>query len=153
QVRRQAETSRRTRGARVRLTDVARGDLAHVDRLVERLGVDAVGQRDLAQHPAGLRRLLDDLRRLVVADVWVQRGGDGKRRRRAALRPFAVDLDAVDALLGERRRRRRQKLDRLQQVARDQRDADVELELALHAADRDRGVVADDLRADLQDDL
>ena len=46
-----------------------------------------------------------------------------------------------------------QQLDRLQQVARDQRDAHVELELALHAADRDRGVVADHLRADLEHDL
>ena len=49
--------------------------------------------------------------------------------------------------------RRREQVDRLQQVARDQRDAHVQLELALHAADRDRGVVADHLRADLQHDL
>src|SRR3712207_8888882 len=43
-----------------------------------------------------------------------------------------------------------QQVDRLQQVAGDQRDAHVELELALHAADGDRGVVADHLRADLE---
>ena len=43
--------------------------------------------------------------------------------------------------------------DRLEQVARDQRDAHVELEVALRAGDRDRGVVADHLRADLEHDL
>ena len=47
----------------------------------------------------------------------------------------------------------REQVDRLQQVARDERDAHVELELALQAADGDRGVVADDLRGHLEDDL
>jgi hypothetical protein len=42
---------------------------------------------------------------------------------------------------------------RIRRGAGDQGDADVELELALHATDRDRGVVADHLRADLQHDL
>ena len=49
--------------------------------------------------------------------------------------------------------RGREQVDRLEQVARDQRDPHVELELALQAADRDRGVVADHLRGDLQHDL
>jgi hypothetical protein len=44
-------------------------------------------------------------------------------------------------------------VDGLQEVARDERDAHVELELALHAADGDRGVVADDLGGDLEDHL
>jgi hypothetical protein len=44
-------------------------------------------------------------------------------------------------------------VDRLQQVARDERDAHVELELALQAADGDGGVVADDLRGHLEDNL
>ena len=48
---------------------------------------------------------------------------------------------------------RREQRDRLEQVARHQRDVDVELERARHAADRDRGVVADHLRGDLRDDL
>ena len=43
--------------------------------------------------------------------------------------------------------------DRLQQVLGDQRDAHVELELALHTADGDRRVVADHLRGDLEHDL
>ena len=51
-------------------------------------------------------------------------------------------VDAVD-----------EQVDRLQQVARHERDADVELELALQAGDGHRRVVADDLRGDLQHDL
>src|SRR3712207_8975759 len=42
---------------------------------------------------------------------------------------------------------------RSDEVARHQRDAHVELELPLRAADRDRRVVADDLRGHLEDDL
>ena len=67
--------------------------------------------------------------------------------------PSLLTCDAVDALLGERGRRRRQQVDRLQQVARHERDADVELELALQPGDGHRRVVADDLRGDLQHDL
>src|SRR5438445_65429 len=64
-----------------------------------------------------------------------------------------VRLDPVDALLGKHACRGREQAQRLQQVARDQRDADVELELPLEAADGDRGVVADHLRRHLQNDL
>ena len=70
-----------------------------------------------------------------------------------ALALLAIRLDAVHALLREEPGRARQQLDRLQQVARHQRDVDVELEVPVHAADRDRGVVADHLRRDLRDDL
>ena len=128
-------------------------DLAQVERLVERRLVDALLARHLAQRPAARRRVLDDLRRAVVADERVQRGGDGQRALGRRLAAGEVGLDALDALLAQGVRRRRQQVDRLQQVARDQRDPHVELELALHAADRDRGVVADHLRGDLQHDL
>ena len=47
----------------------------------------------------------------------------------------------------------REQADRVEQVARDQRHPDVQLEVPLHAGDRDRRVVADHLGADLQDDL
>ena len=105
--------------------------------------------------PPGLGGLLDDLGGLVVADVRVQRGG----RRRASTSARALACPPRLASMpsthfsANATRRRRQQVDRLQQVARDQRDAHVELELALHAADRDRGVVADHLRGDLQHDL
>ena len=54
-------------------------DLAQVERLVERRLVDAVLARDLAQRAPAGRRVLDDLGRAVVADVRVERGGDGER--------------------------------------------------------------------------
>src|SRR3954467_7120590 len=79
----------------------ARRDLAQVQRLVEGLLVDAVLARDLAQRPAGGRRLLDDVGRAVIADERVQRGGDGQRALGGGLQAGRVGLDAVDALLGE----------------------------------------------------
>src|SRR4051794_22566816 len=106
------------------------GDLAQVERLVERLLVDTVLARDLSQRPSALRRVLDDLGRLVVADERVQRGGDRERALGRALAALEVGLDAVDALPGEQHGSAREQLDRAEQVARDQRDADVELELA-----------------------
>ena len=60
-----------------------------------------------------------------------------------------LGLDDVDALLGQQGAGRGEQHDRPQQVVRHQRDLHVQLEVALHAADRDRGVVADHLRADL----
>src|ERR671931_1994017 len=47
--------------------------LAVIEGFVERLLVDAGLARDLAQRAAGARRFLDDLGRLVVADVRVER--------------------------------------------------------------------------------
>src|SRR3954468_9839885 len=81
------------------------GNLAEVQRLVERLLVHAVLACDLAQRAAGLRGVLDDLRRAVVADERVQRGGDGERALGRALAALEVGLDAVDALLREQLRR------------------------------------------------
>ena len=48
---------------------VRAGHLAVVERLLEDLLVDPHLERDLAQRPAGLVRLLDDLGAAVVADV------------------------------------------------------------------------------------
>ena len=126
---------------------------AVVERLVEHVVVDARLARDLAQRPARPRRLLDDLARLVVADVRVERRRGRERQLGVALALLAVRLDPVDALLGEQPRRGREQPDRVEQVPRHQRDEDVQLEVALHAADRDRRVVADHLRRDLRHDL
>ena len=79
----------------------SRRDLAQVERLVERLLVDAVLARGVAQRAAARRGRLDDLRRLVVADERVERGRDGERALGGALAALEVGLDAVDALLGQ----------------------------------------------------
>ena len=54
-----------------------------------------------------------------------------------------VGLDADDAIVGERARRVGQQPDRLQHVGGEHRLVDVELEMALARADRDRGVIAE----------
>ena len=63
--------------------------LAQVHGLVVGLLVDAHLKRDLAEGAARVGGLLDDLGRLVVADVGVQGGGGGQRRlgRAAACPP------------------------------------------------------------------
>src|SRR6476620_1895170 len=146
-----AATTRRsgTRALRIgrailRLPRAPRGDLAQVERLVQRCLVHAVLARDLAQRPARRGRVLDDLRRLVVADERVERGGHGERRLGRPGRALEVGLDPLDALGREQAALGPQQLDRLEQVAGDERDADVELEVALRAREGDRGVVADD---------
>src|SRR4029079_5356235 len=70
-----------------------------------------------------------------------------------ALARLAIGLDPVHALLGEQTRRAGQQLDRVEQVPREQRHEDVQLEMALHPTDRDRPVVPDHLRGDLRHDL
>ena len=97
--------------------------------------------------------LLHDLARAVVADVRVERGRGRERQLGVALGVLALRLDAVDALLGEEPRRAREQLHRVEDVAGEQRHEDVQLEVALHAADRDRDVVPDHLRRDLRHDL
>jgi hypothetical protein len=96
---------------------------------------------------------LDDLGGLVVADVRVERGGDRQRGLGRSLAAFEVGLDPLDALGREQPALGGEQLDRLEQVARDQRDAHVELEVALRSGEGDRGVVADHLSCDLHDDL
>src|SRR5262245_28679874 len=68
---------------------------AVVERLVQRGLVDPRVAGDLAQGAAGARRLLDDLGRLVVPDVRVQRGRGRKRQLRVALVVLTVGLDPV----------------------------------------------------------
>ena len=58
---------------------------------------------DLAQRPAGGGGLLHDGGGLVVADVRVERGGDGEGRLGEAGADLEVGLEAVDALLGQQR--------------------------------------------------
>ena len=53
---------------------------AQVERLVERLLVHALLERDLADRAPRGDRLVDDLGAAVVADVRVERGGDRRRR-------------------------------------------------------------------------
>jgi hypothetical protein len=66
---------------------------------------------------------------------------------------FPVSFDSVDALLREQARGGAEQLDRVEQVAREQRHENVQLEVPLHASDRDGRVVADHLRRDLRHDL
>src|SRR4051812_3346323 len=75
---------------RGRLPPVPRRDPPQIDDPVVELRLHALLERDVAQEPPRLRRLLDDRRRLVVADVLVERGGDGQRRLRRALRALLV---------------------------------------------------------------
>src|SRR4051812_32429485 len=78
-----------------------------------------LGPGHLAQRAAARRRLLDDLRGLVVADVRIERGGHGQRALGRRLAAGQVRLDAVDALLAQHRRARREQVDGLEQVLRD----------------------------------
>ena len=89
----------------------------------------------------------------LVADVRVERRADRRRRLRVLLAARDVGLDAVDALVGEHARDVGQQAQRLEQVAGHHRHVDVELEVALRATERDRGVVAEHLRRDLRDRL
>src|ERR687893_120717 len=57
--------------------------------------------RDLAQRAPAGRGVLDDLRRAVVADERVERGGDGEGALGRRLAAGQVGLDPVHALLGE----------------------------------------------------
>src|SRR3546814_4806801 len=61
-----------------------------------------------------------------------------------------VRFDPVDAAFGETGHAHGQEMDRAQHVGADQRHEDVEFELALHPADRDRLVVADHLRRSVE---
>src|SRR2546430_6939234 len=61
---------------------------AVVERLVEGLLVDAGLARDLTERTARARRFLDDLGRLVVADVRVERRRRRERQLRVALAPL-----------------------------------------------------------------
>src|SRR5207237_6870068 len=110
--------SRNVRGLTLRVVRLRH--LAVVERLVEGLLVDAGLAGHLAERTARARGLLDDLGRLVVADVRVQRRRSGERQLRVALAGLAVGLDPLDAALGEEARGAREELDRVQEVPREQ---------------------------------
>src|SRR5947209_4167754 len=99
----------RGRGSAVRLRH-----RAVVERLVENAVLDALLARDFAKRATGGGGLLDDLRRLVVADVRVERGRRRESQLRVALTVLAVRLDPVDALLREQPARAREELHRLE---------------------------------------
>ena len=102
------------RHRRTALAVVRARHLAVVERLVEHVLGDTLLPRDLAQRPARRRRLLDDLARLVVADVRIERGRSRRASPRRSARVcsrFASIPD--DALLVEQPARGREQLDRL----------------------------------------
>ena len=105
-------------------------------------------ERRFLQRRALLVRLLRDRRGLVVADVRRERGDQHQRARHAAGR-CARDWPRCRARSARRspRRRRASSRDALQEVVDDERLADVELEVAQRAAEVDRDVVAQHLRA------
>ena len=102
---------------------------------------------DLANRLALRERLLGDARRLLVAEVLVERGHDRRRALGVLAQPLDVGGDAVDTAVGEQPRHRGKQPDRLEQVAPEHRQHDVELEVPRGATPRHRGVVADDLGA------
>ena len=87
-----------------------------VERLVERLLVDAGFAGDLPQRPAGRGGFLDDLGRLVVADVRVERCRGRERELGVVLAGLSVRLDPVDALLGEEASGRGEEADRVEEL-------------------------------------
>src|SRR3954468_5113467 len=110
-------------------------------------------EHNLLDRLAFFQCLLGDLRGLVVPDVVVERRDDGGRGLCIVAAALFVRLDPVDALVGQQPRDRAQESDRLQQVARDDRQHHVELEVAGAGAECDRTVVAHHLRDDLADRL
>ena len=62
--------------------------------------------------------------------------------------PRLVHLEAGDRAVGQRAPGVAEQADAFEQVVRDHRQHHVQLEVAGLAGDRDRGVVADDLRRD-----
>ena len=97
---------------------------------------------------------LDDLGRDLVADVRVERGADRRRRLRVLLHRSTFGFDAVDALVGEHASTRSvsKRIDssRLRAISGTNTFSS---KLPCEPGERDRGVVADHLRADLGDDL
>src|SRR5579862_8433761 len=77
------------------------GHLAVVQRLVQDIVRNTLLPRDVAQRATAGRSLLDDLARLVVADVGIERGRRRQRQLGVALALLAVRLDAGHTLLVE----------------------------------------------------
>ena len=122
------------------LRAVRLGHLAVVERLVERRPrrLPRPARPRAAKRPDA-SGFLDDLGRLVVADVRVER----RRRGQASARRSARSCSRLASIpsthfSANRRDALGEQLDRVEQVPRQQRHEDVQLEVALHAADRDR---------------
>src|SRR5829696_1438986 len=126
---------------------------AVVERFVQHVLLDTRLPGHLTQRAPGGSRLLDDLSSLVVADVRIQCSRSGKGELGVALARLSVRLDAFHALLCEKPGGARQKADRLEQVPGEKGDEYVQLEVPLHPADGDGGVVPDHLRRDLRHDF
>src|SRR6476659_2506686 len=97
-------TSRKaTPGLSGLLQYAAFGHRHHVEHLVGfGRGDQSLVDDDVTDRAAVLLCLPHDARRGLVADEWVERGGDRRRRRGIPIAPLLVCLDAVDALVGER---------------------------------------------------
>ena len=93
-------------------------------------------------------RRLGDLRRLVVADVRVERGDQHERLAQLLVDPRAVGLDAGGAVVVEAAAGVGEQPRRLQEAVDDERLVDVQLEVAAGAAEVHRHVVAEHLAAD-----
>jgi hypothetical protein len=91
---------------------------------------------------------LGDPGRGFVADHRIQRGDEDRVACQRGGDAVAPDREPGDRRIGQLRHRRRQQGNRLQQVVRDQRQHHVELEVAALPGHGNRGVIADDLRAD-----
>src|SRR5437764_11549049 len=78
-----------------------------IERLIERLLVDTRFAGDVTQRTAGAGGFLDDLGRLVVADVRVERGRRRERQLGVVLGVLAVCLDSLHALHVQEARSRR----------------------------------------------
>src|SRR5258706_4400781 len=107
----------------------------------------AGGERSLAQARSFLVRLLRDLRRLVVADVRVQRRHEHQRALHQFVDARRVRFDAARAVLLEAARTVGQQANALQQVVDDHRLEHVQLEVARRTGQVDRHVVAEHLAA------
>ena len=105
------------------------------------------GDGRFPQAGAVLVRLLGDLRRLVVADMRIQRRHQHQRAAHQLGNALAIGLDADGAVFVEAGHAVRQQPHALQEVVRNHRPEHIELEVAGSAADVDRHVVAEHLAA------
>src|SRR5690606_22591658 len=85
----------------------------------------------------------------VIAQLCVQRGDQHQRVFEAVLDVVFARLNADDAVVGEADGRIGNQTDRLQEVVGHDRIIDVQLEMALRASERQGGVVAEHLSANL----
>lgn len=94
-------------------------------------------------------RVLGHLARHVVPNHRVQARHEHQTLLDERANSFLVRLQAADEVLLEAAHPVREQADAVQHVPNNERLEDVELEVAVHVADRGRDVVAHDLRGDL----